>query len=169
MNNRRRQRACSLSPTSAHGCSNPRGVVALSFLPWWQHQKERKKLFFPGDLVLLCAVRTHLRQPAADAQVAQPVDGVHHSSTSAASTCGVEVSGQHAHTVAVSLQLGGPPVPRVPPQLPLGGRVRPGAVLRQLGRLQRVVNHLGVESCLLSFLRRLCFLLGFFFFLNVKG
>lgn len=105
---------------------------------------------FPGDFFLVCAERTHLRQPTADAQVAQPVDGVHYSSSTPAAPCRVEVSGQHAHAVAMSLQLGGPPVPRVPPQLPLGSRVCPGAVLRQLGRLQRVVNHLDVESCLVE-------------------
>lgn len=131
-------------------------------------KKERE--LFPEDLVLVCAERTHLRQPAADAQVAQPVDGVHHSSSTAstsAAPCRVEVSGQHAHAVAVSLQLGGPPVPRVPPQLPLGGRVRPGAVLRQLGRLQRVVNHLDlVESCLFDAFMFFCLFVSF---LKVRG
>ena len=95
--------------------------------------------------------QTHLRQPTSDAEVAQPMDGMHHTSTSSSSSSssfsGIQIRCQHAHTATVTFHLAGPSAARVPPQLPLCGWVcAPGAVLRRLGWLQRVMNHLAGDG-----------------------
>lgn len=94
--------------------------------------------------------QTHLRQPTSDAEVAEPVDSVHHTSTSSSSSSysSVQVCSQHTHTATVAFHLASASATRVSPQLPLCGWVcAPGALLRWLGRLQCVMNHLDSDSC----------------------
>lgn len=103
------------------------------------------------SLSILSITLTHLRQPTADAEVTQPVDSVHHTSTYSSSSSrfsSIQVCSQHTHTATVTFHLAGRSAARVSPQLSLRGWVcAPGAVLRWLGGLKCVVNHLNSDNC----------------------
>lgn len=66
--------------------------------------------------LFLTGTQTHLRQPRSDAEVAQPVDGVHHPS---APPPGVQIGGKHTHAVAVAFHLAGPSAAGISPEPPL--------------------------------------------------
>lgn len=134
-------------------CSESRTVTTVNSVRFTR--KHRLLLFFtlplpPPSLSLLLS-QTHLRQPTSDAQVTQPVDGVHHTtpaSSSSSALSRVQVRSQYTHTATVTLHLAGVPAARVSPQPPLCSWVcSPGALLRRLGGLQCVVDHLGGDSC----------------------
>lgn len=86
---------------------------------------------------------THLRQPASDAKMTQPVDGVHHTTAFSPSTLStIEVSSQHAHTTSMALHLVAPSAAGVSPELSLSGWVcSPVAGFWWLRCLQGIVDH----------------------------
>lgn len=122
-------------------------IVAVQFFPFSQSVTHNHRLIlYTRSHFPLSVTQTHLRQPTANAEVTQPVDSVHHTSTSSSSS--VQVCSQHTHTATVTFHLAGPSAARVPPQPPLRSRVcAPGAVLRWLGGLKCVMNHLNSDSC----------------------
>lgn len=127
----------------------PSPLVTITFSETLFFSNPPPSLVLP-PLALLSVTQTHLRQSTSNAEVAQPVDSVHHTSTSSSSTSfsSVQVGSQHTHTATVTFHLAGPSAARVSPQLPLRGWVcAPGAALRWLGGLKCVMNHLDSDSC----------------------